>query len=67
MLFKNAQPEQSAEKTTELLSVSTAMHVFFFSSADGTADICKSKGHSWVTSQVMESNNIYYVSPVWTT
>lgn len=30
MLFKNAQPEQSAEKTTELLSVSTAMHVFFF-------------------------------------
>jgi len=30
MLFKKAQPEQSAEKTMELLSVSTAMHAFFF-------------------------------------
>lgn len=30
MLCKNAQPEQSAEKTTELLSVSTAMHLFLF-------------------------------------
>lgn len=30
MLFKNAQPEQSAEKTMELLGVSTAMHVVVF-------------------------------------